>query len=804
MAAPDALDEEEAVFGDQDPSPAERAEVKRGLRQFLLNGQATWRHDGGVVVTEKGTDPEMTRVLRHIERGLRRRPTQRIQRGELARDYVGTFWVPEDFTELPERLRLLLDECRELEQRQIECVKATGWHFGKSINRRGCQELGVPEDLISEWTEGVKFEVDPGLAPYSKGPYSNVYQDMEALVTACREFNKLLVWLIPVLRVPWIESRATIVIKDSPWEDDGKKYRTCVDLTDSGLNAAVRLLAMCMPRLIDIMSKMGPGSFMAKQDLANMFYSWAVHPELWTFLGVRHPVTGQSFVFPVLPMGFKLSPPIACRNTTWIAELIQAEMRARWAGEASIVPKLREVPRKGGAATGCPPASSVYVDDYMHSAAGNGWIEEVVELGAFVFEIIGVTEKVVKREGPGQALELLGFLFDTLRHQLKIPPDKRKELCFVLDRIFERAEARQSIAHQELSSIIGKLVWASAAIVLGRAYLRHVRKPLLAVQDLLPRRRDRERFCIPIWHFESALAELRWHREALREGGGSATCHVGPGGTYEFWRWYGAWGDKVPADVIQWATDASKWGGGFQFGLDYRVRPWSLDEVKFHINILECLMVLHVIEEMGPACRGRRCLAWCDNTSAIQAINTGRSRSNVMMQIVRRIHLACIRYDMQLWLVHIPGVHNITADSLSRGVLGARVANWSLIPQCMRRWRDAAGEFDLDAFDDASGSTAQAPRFRSETRPLSGADFRGKRVWAFPPVELLEQFWKEAVLWGAASVTAIVPAASVPAEGWERLHTYPAGARIFQRPVGDHVVYCKGTGFSWSVISLRV
>jgi len=564
----------------------------------------------------------------------------------------------------------------------------------------------------------------------------------------------------------------------------------------------VKLIMMHMPRLLDILGKMGPGSYMAKQDLQDMFYSWAVHPTLWTYLGVRHPVTGQSFVFPVLPMGFKLSPPIACRNTTWIAELVQREMRARWDGRPSVAPNLAEVPRSGGVTEGCPPASSVYVDDYMHSAPGNGWIDELVTVCAFVFRVIGVTEKVIKREGPGQALELLGFLFSTLTHRLKIPEKKRKELCFVLDGILSRAAARKSVAYQELSSVLGKLVWASSAIILGRAYLRHVRKPLLAVQDLLPRRSDRDRFCIPLWHFGSALAELRWHREALEERGGSTTCHVGPEGTYEFWRWYGAWGDVVPKDVIQWATDASKWGGGFQFGFDYRVRQWNRDEILLHINVLECLMVLHVIMEMGEACRGRRCLAWCDNTYAIQAINTGRSRSNIMMQTVRRIHLACIHFDIQLWLVHIPGVHNITADALSRGVLGARVANWSLLPQCMKRWRDEAGGFDIDAFDDAAGSTAQADRFRAETRPLPVEEFRGQRVWAFPPVEMLEDVWEEVKLWEASSVTMLVPDALVPAEGWRRLHTYPPGARIFQRRVGGHVVACKGTGFSWSVIGM--
>mmetsp|Transcript_18278 Transcript_18278/g.37022 ORF Transcript_18278/g.37022 Transcript_18278/m.37022 type:complete len:184 (+) Transcript_18278:1535-2086(+) len=182
----------------------------------------------------------MGRVMRLIEKGLKRRPVQRIAKGEEARKYVGTFWEPEDFRELPDRIRVLVDECRELEKKQIERVKGTGWHCGRCIDKQGCRELGVPEELVEEWTEGVRFDVSPDLRPYSKGPYSNIYQDLATLEMACREFNKLLMWLIPVMFIPWIESRTTVVTKDSPMEVGGKKYRTCVDLTDSGLNAALR------------------------------------------------------------------------------------------------------------------------------------------------------------------------------------------------------------------------------------------------------------------------------------------------------------------------------------------------------------------------------------------------------------------------------------------------------------------------------------------------------------------------------------------------------------------------------------
>eukprot|EP00961_Rhodomonas_salina_P023570 316511-Rhodomonas_salina.1 len=46
--APNAVHDQEYVFGDRDFSPLERKGLRLGLREFLLQGQKTWRKDGGV------------------------------------------------------------------------------------------------------------------------------------------------------------------------------------------------------------------------------------------------------------------------------------------------------------------------------------------------------------------------------------------------------------------------------------------------------------------------------------------------------------------------------------------------------------------------------------------------------------------------------------------------------------------------------------------------------------------------------------------------------------------------------------
>eukprot|EP00961_Rhodomonas_salina_P209038 2821178-Rhodomonas_salina.1 len=67
--------------------------------------------------------------------------------------------------------------------------------------------------------------------------------------------------------------------------------------------------------------------------------------------------------------------------------------------------------------------------------------------------------------------------------------------------------------------------------------------------------------------------------------------------------------------------------------------------------------------------------------TAVVAINTGRCKQDRVLRLVRRIHILCAEYKVQLWMCHIAGKINVVPDELSWGVLGARVNNWSLIDQ---------------------------------------------------------------------------------------------------------------------------
>mmetsp|Transcript_45500 Transcript_45500/g.93040 ORF Transcript_45500/g.93040 Transcript_45500/m.93040 type:complete len:915 (-) Transcript_45500:330-3074(-) len=805
-------------MGDEDPSPARRQELKGRLRQFLLTGQREWRKDGGVVIEKPARDPAMVPIWDCIVAARDRRPTHRIPWGDTVEGSVGTVWELSDFVNLPSTLYEQLVELRSFEKWHVDHYLLNGTFAGDLTRPAGAVDLGLPFEVEEEWREGILFEIDTP-EEYSRSPYSAIYADHSILFKACAEFNRLvgIGKLLPVTALPRVESPTTAIVKPSPLEPLGFKWRTCVDLSKSGVNPMLDSPPFVMPTVTSMVGSVGEGWWMAKQDIRDMFLCWKVHPIHWSLLGMQHPLTGQPYVYPVLPFGLKVSPYYACRNTESLAAVIRAQASLRAQGRASLPCLARsdegrirlEYLVEGRDPLRHPPSSEVYVDDFAMFAPTFDTCVELMELAADVFATVAIPEKIAKREGPSQTLTLLGFEFNSVTGVLSIPDHRRRELLVTLESILGRAAKKQSISWHELASITGRLTWAASGVEVGRVYIRHMRKPGTAVQDLLDTRRDRDRFCIPIYHFAKAVEELRWWQAALTANGGRHKWHVGSSGLYEPWSWEGRHGQQIPRSVLQFATDACRSGGGLLFDSEYRTRVWTARERRHHINILEAIMILDWCVEFGPQARGRRVLVWCDNSASVAAINRGSSRSDVITGIVRRIRLLCLEHDFHLWAVHIPGRINYIPDSLSRGLLQARVNNFRLTERSWNRWDRRFGGFDRELFAPVTGHGVRAPNFCSAADPPFNRTFKGETVWASPPADLIPRFLREAHLMEADTMVAALPSEVMESgewEGqgsWELCGRYDGGSQIWERPVGSKWLGTKGSGVGLGIYVYR-
>jgi len=96
----------------------------------------------------------------------------------------------------------------------------------------------------------------------------------------------------------WILSPTAIVVKASPFEDDGMKNRIVYGYTASGADPHLsEHREMSLPTILRLLQSTGKDYFMAESDLKDMFYNVPMRQADETLLGFSHPVTGHFYFY---------------------------------------------------------------------------------------------------------------------------------------------------------------------------------------------------------------------------------------------------------------------------------------------------------------------------------------------------------------------------------------------------------------------------------------------------------------------------------------------------------------------------
>ena len=128
-------------------------------------------------------------------------------------------------------------------------------------------------------------------------------------------------------------------------------------------------------------------------------------------------------------------------------------------------------------------------------------------------------------------------------------------------------------------------------------------------------------------------------------------------------------------------TGASSWG---QFGSRWTQGQQSASQRSCHINVLEMQAVIYAVRDFLPHLRSRVVRLMCDNAVTVAYIkNEGGTSSHTLMQMTIRLLKWCDSKATTLVPVHLPGVHNIQADSLSR-VGQILTKEWTMAMESLR------------------------------------------------------------------------------------------------------------------------
>ena len=116
-------------------------------------------------------------------------------------------------------------------------------------------------------------------------------------------------------------------------------------------------------------------------------------------------------------------------------------------------------------------------------------------------------------------------------------------------------------------------------------------------------------------------------------------------------------------------SDASgSWGcGAFSSTGEWFQLQWPGSWEKLHITIKELLPVVVSIAMWGSKWQGKMVRCRCDNAAVVAILNSGSSKDDRAMHLLRSLFLFIASYDVSIFAEHIAGVENKAADALSRG-----------------------------------------------------------------------------------------------------------------------------------------
>ena len=232
----------------------------------------------------------------------------------------------------------------------------------------------------------------------------------------------------------------------------------------------------------------------------------------------------------------------------------------------------------------------------------------------------------------------LGIVIDAAEEVLRLPEEKLRRL----QRTVREWEGRKTCTKRQLLSLIGQRQHACCGVRPGRSFLRRM-------IDLSKAVRLMERTIRLNIGFKS---DLLWWASFLPQWNG-----VGMMAGAKRARW-----------AVTMTSDASgSWGcGAFTTIGEWFQLRWPESWSRVHITKKKLAPVVISSATWGKKWKGETVRSRCDNAAVVAIVNSGRSKMEAAMHLMRALLFFTAKYDITVVCNHIPGVDNGAADALSR------------------------------------------------------------------------------------------------------------------------------------------
>ena len=285
--------------------------------------------------------------------------------------------------------------------------------------------------------------------------------------------------------------------------------------------------------------------------------------------------------------------------------------------------------------------SNHHIINYIDDLIGFGLPSSIQESYGYLCSLLtelGLTINEKKLVSPSTVVTCLGVQIDTTKGTISVPPEK-------LNKIIEMCLAwsyKTTVTKRQLQSLLGSLLHITKCVRTARVFLNRMLQTLRNAKDLTNIKLD-----------DQFYRDLNWFQTFLPHFNGVCLYHHPP-----------------LKNIIQ--IDASLQGLGGRWGdLVYKLSiPLGMDGLG--IVQLEMLNIYLALRVWAPQWKGKNVKIECDNQAVVSVIKQGKTRDIVLAAYARNISMLSSLFDIELTLIHLPGVANTVADLLSR---------WDTTPQ---------------------------------------------------------------------------------------------------------------------------
>lgn len=409
------------------------------------------------------------------------------------------------------------------------------------------------------------------------------------------------------------------------------KHRLIVDLsaphnhpTNSSINDTIdknqcSLTYVKIDDAIRLIKNCGKGALLCKTDISDAFKLLPIRRDQWPLFGIKWK--SQYYFYHRLAFGCRSSPAIFDKLSTAICWIAQNNY-----GIENILHLLDDF---------------LTVDSPVSDCVG----ERTMALLTTIFHRLHIPLSDKKTVGPVTVLEYLGIILDSIRMEARLPQNKIERILDFLTLFV----GRQHCTKRELLQLLGHLNFASRVILPGRSFVSHLIQLSTTVKELHHH----------IHLNQQCQSDIRMWKDFLLHWNGISLFYDN---------------HLTSAADMELFTDASSTiGFGGYFGNRWFASSWPNAIVQqleathvISMAFMELYPIVVAAILWGESWSTKKVLFNCDNLGTVQIIQKGRSKSPLIMKLMRRLTLCSIKNNFCVYAAHVPGKNNCLADFLSR------------------------------------------------------------------------------------------------------------------------------------------